>query len=127
MPSRSGAAIAMLRFDYSGTGSSSGEFERGTLAMWLEEALAAIDRLTEGPLILVGSSMGGWIALHVALRRPDGSEAVIGNRRCARFYRMGFHRRPKGRAAGEWALEEPNPYGPERKSSPATSGSPASN
>src|SRR3954466_6785149 len=47
--------LAMLRFDYSGTGSSGGRFEDGTLASWLEEALALVDRLTSGPLILVGS------------------------------------------------------------------------
>jgi len=47
--------IGMLRLDYSGTGSSGGRFEDGTLARWLEEAVAAMDRLTEGPLILVGS------------------------------------------------------------------------
>src|SRR3954466_5671170 len=50
---------AMLRLDYSGTGSSGGHFEEGTLALWLEEALAAIDQLTEGQLILIGSSRGG--------------------------------------------------------------------
>src|SRR5512142_3076332 len=54
--------IAMLRFDYSGTGSSSGRFEDGTLDLWLEEALQVIDRLSRGPLVLIGSSMGGWIA-----------------------------------------------------------------
>src|SRR6185369_15786600 len=49
--------LAMLRLDYSGTGSSGGTFADGTLAAWLENALAAIDRLTEGPIILIGSSM----------------------------------------------------------------------
>jgi len=62
---------AFLRFDYSGHGASSGAFEDGTISAWLEDALAAIDALTEGPQILVGSSMGGWIALLAALRRPD--------------------------------------------------------
>src|SRR3954454_7081080 len=52
--------VAMLRLDYSGTGSSGGRLEDGTLALWVDEALAAIDQLTEGPLIIVGSSMGGW-------------------------------------------------------------------
>ena len=70
--------IAMLRLDYSGTGSSPGNFEDGTLDKWLDESLAAVDRLTEGPLILVGSSMGGWIALHVAVRRPDRVRALVG-------------------------------------------------
>ena len=70
--------IGMLRLDYSSTGSSPGNFEDGTLEKWLEESLAAVDRLTEGPLILVGSSMGGWIALHLALRRPDRVQALVG-------------------------------------------------
>ena len=69
--------VAMLRIDYSGTGSSGGRFEEGTLAAWLEEALAAIDRLTEGPLVLLGSSMGGWIALHLALLRPERGVACV--------------------------------------------------
>ena len=67
--------LAMLRLDYSGTGSSAGSFENGTLAMWLEEVLAAIDLLTEGPVVVIGSSMGGWIALRLAqelAKRQDG-------------------------------------------------------
>src|SRR5690348_3087335 len=70
--------LAMLRFDYSGTGSSGGRFEDGTLALWLEEALAAVDQLTAGALVLIGSSMGGWIALHLALLRPDRVRALVG-------------------------------------------------
>ncbi|HEY3847370.1 MAG TPA: alpha/beta hydrolase [Acetobacteraceae bacterium] len=69
---------AMLRFDYSGHGSSGGRFEDGTIGVWTEDALAVIDRLTEGPLILVGSSMGGWIALHCALARRDRIAALVG-------------------------------------------------
>lgn len=70
--------LGLLRLDYSGTGSSGGRFENGTLAAWLEEALAAIDQLAPGPLILVGSSMGGWIALHLALLRPERIQALVG-------------------------------------------------
>jgi pimeloyl-ACP methyl ester carboxylesterase len=70
--------IGMLRLDYSGTGSSPGNFEDGTLERWLEECLAAVDLLTDGPLILIGSSMGGWLALHLALRRPDRVQALVG-------------------------------------------------
>ena len=69
---------AMLRFDYSGHGSSGGRFEDGTIGRWTDDALAVIDRLTEGPLVLVGSSMGGWIALLVAVARPDHVAALIG-------------------------------------------------
>ena len=69
---------AMLRFDYSGHGASGGAFEAGTVGIWAADALAAIDRLTAGKLILIGSSMGGWIALLVALKRPERIAAVIG-------------------------------------------------
>ena len=57
---------AYLRFDYSGHGASEGCFEAGTIGAWLQESLAAIRALTEGPQILVGSSMGGWLALLAA-------------------------------------------------------------
>lgn len=66
-----------LRFDYSGHGASSGDFQDGTIGDWLDDALAAIDGLTEGPQILVGSSMGDWIALHAALARPDRVAGLI--------------------------------------------------
>jgi pimeloyl-ACP methyl ester carboxylesterase len=82
--------LAMLRFDYSGTGSSSGRFEDGTLDRWIEEALAAIDRLTEGPLVLVGSSMGGWIALHAALARTARVTALVGIAAAPDFTDWGF-------------------------------------
>jgi pimeloyl-ACP methyl ester carboxylesterase len=68
----------MLRFDYSGHGASSGDFLDGTIGAWAADALAAIDALTTGKLILVGSSMGGWIALLTALARPDRIAAVVG-------------------------------------------------
>jgi pimeloyl-ACP methyl ester carboxylesterase len=69
---------AMLRFDYSGHGASGGGFEDGTIGRWTDDALATIDRLTSGPLVLVGSSMGGWIALLAALTLPDRIAALIG-------------------------------------------------
>src|SRR6187200_1637649 len=55
--------LACLRFDYSGHGQSEGPFEDGTLGRWLEEARAAFTQLTSGPQVVVGSSMGGHIAL----------------------------------------------------------------
>jgi pimeloyl-ACP methyl ester carboxylesterase len=82
--------LSMLRFDYSGTGSSSGRFEDGTLTLWLEEALALVDQLTTGPLILIGSSMGGWIALHVASLRPERVQALIGIAAAPDFTDWGF-------------------------------------
>ena len=61
---------AYVRFDYFGHGASSGAFVSGTISRWRGDALAVIDGLTVGPLVLVGSSMGGWIATLVALARP---------------------------------------------------------
>lgn len=65
------AGHGCLAFDYSGHGASDGEFTEGTLSTWREDSLDAIDGLTRGPLVLVGSSMGGWIALLAALARPE--------------------------------------------------------
>ncbi|ABI78635.1 hydrolase, alpha/beta fold family protein [Hyphomonas neptunium ATCC 15444] len=64
-------------FDYSGHGESDGRFEDGTISTWREDALAAIDTLSEGPVILVGSSMGGWIALLAALARPQRVKGLV--------------------------------------------------
>lgn len=70
--------VGMLRFDYSGHGASGGDFLDGTIGAWAADAVAAIDALTQGPLVLVGSSMGGWIALLAAIARPDRISALVG-------------------------------------------------
>ncbi|MCW3474858.1 alpha/beta hydrolase [Limobrevibacterium gyesilva] len=69
---------AMLRFDYSGHGASGGAFTDGTIGRWAQDALAVIDRVADGPLLLVGSSMGGWIALLAALARPGSVTGLVG-------------------------------------------------
>lgn len=107
------AGLAMLRFDYSGTGASEGCFEDGTLEAWLDEALLFIDQLTEGLVVLIGSSMGGWIALHVALRRPDRVQALVGIAAAPDFTDWGFTWSQKQALRSAGRLEEPNPYGPE--------------
>jgi pimeloyl-ACP methyl ester carboxylesterase len=65
---------AVARFDYSGHGQSGGRFEEGTISRWLEEAEAVFDFATKGPQILVGSSMGGWLALLLAQRLKERAE-----------------------------------------------------
>lgn len=68
---------SFLRFDYFGHGASSGDFKDGTIGRWRADSIAAIDALTEGKQILVGSSMGGWLALLTALARPDRVAALL--------------------------------------------------
>jgi pimeloyl-ACP methyl ester carboxylesterase len=74
--------LAATRFDYSGHGQSGGRFEDGTISRWLEEAWAVFDAHTEGRQIVVGSSMGGWIALLLAeaLRETGASSSLSGLR-----------------------------------------------
>ena len=68
---------AFLRFDYSGHGASSGDFLDGCIGDWFEDARAAILGLTEGPQVLVGSSMGGWIALLIARDCPEKVAGLV--------------------------------------------------
>lgn len=68
---------AYVRFDYFGHGESSGDFRAGTITRWREDALAVLDALVEGPAVLVGSSMGGWIACLVALAAPERVKALV--------------------------------------------------
>jgi pimeloyl-ACP methyl ester carboxylesterase len=69
---------AYVRFDYFGHGASSGDFADGTVGRWADDATTVIDELTEGPQILVGSSLGGWIMLLAALARPHRIHALVG-------------------------------------------------
>jgi pimeloyl-ACP methyl ester carboxylesterase len=105
--------LGMLRFDYSGTGSSEGEFEDGTLGSWLEEALHLLDHLSEGPVILIGSSMGGWIGLLTAVHRPGRVAALVGIAAAPDFTDWGYTREEKKLLSDAGRLEQPNPYGPE--------------
>jgi pimeloyl-ACP methyl ester carboxylesterase len=69
---------AYVRFDYFAHGQSSGNFADGTISRWRDDAIAVIDSLTEGPQILVGSSMGGWIMVLAARARPERIAALVG-------------------------------------------------
>jgi pimeloyl-ACP methyl ester carboxylesterase len=68
---------AYLRFDYLGHGQSSGRFEDGTIGRWLDDSLTVIDAKTSGKLVLVGSSMGGWLSLLVALKRTERLAGLV--------------------------------------------------
>ncbi len=69
---------AFVRFDYSGHGASEGAFTDGSIGDWAQDARAVLDTLTEGPQLLVGSSMGGWIALMLALAVPGRVAGLVG-------------------------------------------------
>jgi pimeloyl-ACP methyl ester carboxylesterase len=105
--------LGMLRFDYSGTGSSQGQFEDGTLAGWLDEALHMLDTLLDGPVILVGSSMGGWLALLVARERPERISAIVGIAAAPDFTDWGYSESDKSRLRTSGRLEQPNAHGPD--------------
>ncbi|MGH6975160.1 MAG: alpha/beta hydrolase [Stellaceae bacterium] len=69
---------AFLRFDYFGHGQSSGAFADATVSRWRDDALAVFETLTDGPQVLIGSSLGGWIMLLLAAARPQRIKALIG-------------------------------------------------
>ena len=102
---------AMLRFDYRGCGASDGDFEAYTLADWLDDTLLAIDRLIEGPVAIVGSSMGGWLMLLAALARPQRIAALVGIAAAPDFTGWGFSEAQKREIARNGRLVEPSPYG----------------
>jgi pimeloyl-ACP methyl ester carboxylesterase len=103
--------LACLRFDYSGTGASGGRFDEGTLDEWIEEAIDLFDNLTEGPVLLVGSSMGAWISLHLARRRPDRIQAFIGLASAPDFTEWGFGPEVKAQLAATGHIGDPHPEG----------------
>ena len=106
-----GRGRAMLRFDYAGCGESEGRFEDGTLASWRDDALALIHGLTAGPIILVGSSMGGWIGLLVAEARADRVAAFVGIAAAPDFTDWGFTHEEKMTLLTQGRLERPSDYG----------------
>lgn len=117
-----GRGCACLRFDYSGHGASDGRFEDGTIGLWLDDALAAIRALSAGPQVLVGSSMGAWIALLAARALAGAGEAdriaglvlvapAVDFTEALMWERFGPEVRREIEENGRWM--RPSPYGPE--------------
>jgi len=106
---------ACLRFDYRGHGESEGNFADGTIGLWRDDALAVFDALTEGPQIVVGSSMGGWIALLLAIARPERVAALVGIAAAPDFTEdLIWAKLPpplRARIETEGSFQEPSAYG----------------
>lgn len=101
---------AFLRFDYAGCGQSPGAFEDQTLALWRDDALAIIDYAVEGPVVLVGSSMGGWIMLLAARDRPERVVGLVGIAPAPDFTDWGFTPEEKMTLLTQGRLEKTSPY-----------------
>jgi pimeloyl-ACP methyl ester carboxylesterase len=103
---------AMLRLDYAGCGESEGDFEAGTLASWRDDAAAVIHAIVpEGRLLLVGSSMGGWLALLLGQALGNRVTGVVGIAAAPDFTDWGFDAGQKATLRREGRLVEPTPYG----------------
>ncbi|WP_299373343.1 alpha/beta hydrolase [uncultured Tateyamaria sp.] len=105
---------AFLRFDYSGHGQSSGTFEEGAIGDWAEDTQAALEALTDGPVVVVGSSMGGWQALLFARNRPDRVAGVVTIAAAPDFtedgYWAAFTDAQKAQLATDGQIEMPSDY-----------------
>lgn len=104
--------LGIVRFDYRGTGESEGEFAGFTLEDWLEDALAGAD-VADDPLIVVGSSMGGWLMLHLAERLRSRVRALVGIAAAPDFTDWGYSDADKATLAAHGELRRDNPYGGE--------------
>lgn len=104
---------AMLRLDYHGCGESDGAFEDGTLGGWAADARLVIEQVLRGPLVLVGSSMGGWIMLLLALALGSDVKGLVGIAAAPDFTDWGFSSQDKGTIEKTGRLETPWDYAPE--------------
>lgn len=105
------------RFDYYAHGTSSGDFRKATIGRWLDDALAVLDTLAEGPQVLIGSSMGGWMALLCALARPERVKGLLLIAPAPDFTEelmwKGFSQEIRDTLAREGVYREPSDYSDE--------------
>lgn len=104
---------ACLLLDYAGCGMSEGDFADQTLSIWRDDVLAMIDALAPGPVLLIGSSMGGWLMLLVGLALGDRLAGMIGIAAAPDFTNWGFTDTQRETIARDGVLYQDNPYGPE--------------
>ena len=102
---------AFARFDYGGCGLSPGRFEDQSLAGWRDDAVAMIDSFGEDRVVLIGSSMGGWLMLLAALERPERVAGLIGIAAAPDFTSWGYSGEEKETIRRDGRLVQPTPYG----------------
>jgi pimeloyl-ACP methyl ester carboxylesterase len=103
--------VGMLRLDYSGCGESEGAFEDGTLDIWRDDVLTVIAQADIGPLILIGSSMGGWLMLLVAEALGKQVTAMVGIAAAPDFTDWDFDAADRATIAATGRIERPSDYG----------------
>jgi len=103
--------VAMLRMDYSGCGESDGAFEDGTLDIWRDDVLAVLAQAQPGPIILIGSSMGGWLMLLVAEALGNQVAAMVGIAAAPDFTDWDFDAADRATIAATGRIERPSDYG----------------
>jgi pimeloyl-ACP methyl ester carboxylesterase len=102
-----------LLLDYSGCGESAGDFADGSLSLWREEVLALVEAQTRGPVILAGSSMGGWLMLLAGAALGERLAGLVGIAAAPDFTDWGFTEEQKAELRAGRTIHEDNPYGPE--------------
>ena len=104
---------ACLLLDYSGCGESDGDFADGTLTRWRDEVLALIDAKLDGPTVVIGSSMGGWLMLLLGMALRTRLAGIVGIASAPDFTEWGRSDSDKVKLAAGHAVYDDNPYGPE--------------
>ncbi len=101
---------ACLLLDYAGCGASDGDFREQTLSLWRDDVMGLINALVLGPVVLIGSSMGGWLMLLVAKAHPERVRALIGIAPAPDFTDWGFTQDEKLTILRDGRLEQPSDY-----------------
>jgi pimeloyl-ACP methyl ester carboxylesterase len=104
---------AMLRLDYSGCGESDGAFADSTFESWRDDVVGLIELVVRGPVVLVGSSLGGWLMLMVALALGSDVKGLVGIAAAPDFTDWGFTDEQRTAIHRDGVIHQDNPYGPE--------------
>jgi pimeloyl-ACP methyl ester carboxylesterase len=104
---------AMLRLDYSGCGESGGVFANSSFEIWRDDVIGVIAAVVRGPMILIGSSLGGWLMLMVALKLGSDVKGLVGIAAAPDFTLWGFTEEQRVAIYRDGVIHQDNPYGPE--------------